>query len=80
MKVHGGQLDINLLLSCQGAKRNMHRKAKGENPPPAISRNQASPYHIFNKRRAENNKEQSLSQTLKEGCEQLDAASRGVND
>ena len=36
---------INLLLSCQGAKRNMHRKAKGKNPPP--SSNQASPDDIF---------------------------------
>ena len=40
-------VDINLLLSCQGAKGNMHRKAKGENPPPAIIGNQASPDHIF---------------------------------
>ena len=63
----------------------MHRKAKGENPPPSIRTNQASTDYIYsvliNKREgAKNNKEQSLGQALKEGCEQLDSASRGVND
>ena len=60
----------------------MHRKAKGENPPPSIRTNQASPDDIFigSKQKGGDNKEQSLGQTSKEGCEQLDSASRGVND
>ena len=34
---------------------------------------------VVNRKRGDN-KEQSLGQALKEGCEQLDSASRGVND